>query len=193
VRYLTNDRHLLGIILTIPSNAELMLEGLMKLHKIIWQLSSAGILLVTVCCLFFGCSQKDLSDEIKSIKDKLAQIEKRLAEYEQQKEVKELRVKLDEGKAALEEELKKIEEQYEKKPEKIEKAKASSQEKPVSQKKPNAVAKQQYHTVSHGETLYSISRKYKVSVAELCRLNNLKPTQHVQTGQKLLISNGSKR
>ena len=165
----------------------------MKLHKIIWQLSSAGILLVTVCCLFFGCSQKDFSDDMKSIKNRLEQLEKRLAEYEQQKEVKELRAKLDEGKAALEEELKKIEEQYEKKPGKIEKAKASSQEKPVSQKKANTVAKQQYHTVSHGETLYSISRKYKVSIAELLRLNNLKQTQNLQAGQKLLISNNSKR
>jgi LysM repeat protein len=162
-------------------------------HKLIWKLSSVGILLVTVCCLIFGCSQGDYSNDMKLIKDKLAQIEKRMAEYEQQKEVKELRARLDEGKAALEEELKKIEENNEKKLVKTEKAKASSQEKPASQKKPNTVAKKQYHTVSRGETLYSISRKYTVSVAELCRLNNLKPTQHVQTGQKLLISNGGKR
>jgi F0F1-type ATP synthase membrane subunit b/b' len=88
----------------------------MKIHNTLWKLSSTGILLITVCCLFFGCSQKDLSDEIKSIKDKLAKIEKRLAEYEQQKEVKELSANLDEGKAALEVELKKIEENTEKKP-----------------------------------------------------------------------------
>jgi len=165
----------------------------MKLHKIIWQLSSAGILLVTVCCLFFGCSQKDFTDDMKSIKNRLEQLEKRLAEYEQQKEVKELRAKLDEGKAALEEQFKIIEEKYGKKPEKIETDKTPPQVKPASQKKPNAVAKQQYHTVSRGETLYSISRKYKVSVTELCRLNNLKQTQNLQAGQKLLISNGSKR
>jgi len=165
----------------------------MKPHKIIWQLNSVGILLVTVCCLFFGCSQKDFSDDMKSFKNRLEQLEKRLAEYEQQKEVKELRTKFDEGKAALEEQLKIIEEKYEKKPGKIEKAKAPSQAKPASQKKLNTVAKQQYHTVSRGETLYSISRKYKVSVTELCRLNNLKQTQNLQAGQKLLISNGSKR
>ena len=165
----------------------------MKTHNTIWKLSSTGILLITVCCLFFGCSQKDFSDDMKSIKDRLAQLEKRLAEYEQQKEVKELRAKLDEGKAELEEELKKIAEKYETKPGKTEKTKASSLEIPASQKKPNTVAKQQYHTVSRGETLYSISRKYKVSVTELCRLNNLKQTQNLQAGQKLLISIVSKQ
>jgi LysM repeat protein len=170
-----------------------MLEGLMKLHKIIWQLSSAGILLLTIFCLFFGCNQKDLSDDMKSIKDKLEQLEKRLAEYEQHKEVKELKTKFDEGKAALEEQLKKIEDKYAKKPEKIETAKAPPQGKPVSNKIPNSVTKGQYHTVSRGETLYSISRKYNVSVTELRSLNNLKQTQNLQAGQKLLISNNSKR
>jgi len=165
----------------------------MKLHKIIRQLSSAGILLITVFCLFFGCSQKDFSDDLKSIKDKLEQLEKRLAEYEQQKEVKELQAKYDEGKAALEEQLKKIEEKYEKISGTTEKARITSQEKPISQKKATTVAKQQNHTVSRGETLYSISRKYNVSVTELCRLNNLKQTQNLKAGQKLLISNGKKQ
>jgi len=165
----------------------------MKLHKIIRKLSGLGILLITIFCLFFGCSQKDFSDDMKSIKDRLEQLEKRLAEYEQQKEVKELQAKYDEGKAALEEQLKKIEEKYEKISGKTEKAKTPSPEEPLSQKKATAVAKQQNHTVSRGETLYSISRKYNISVTELCRLNNLKKTQKLQTGQNLLIANGKKQ
>ncbi len=169
-----------------------MLEKLMKPHKI-WKLSSLGILLITIFCLFFGCSQKEFSDDMKSIKDRLEQLEKRFAEYEQHKEVKELQAKYDEGKAALEEQLKKIEEKYEKISGKTEKARTTSQEGTISQKKATTVAKQQNHTVSRGETLYSISRKYNVSVAELCRLNNLKQTQNLQTGQNLLISNGKKQ
>jgi LysM repeat protein len=165
----------------------------MKRHKIIWKLSSAGILLIAVFCLFFGCSQKDFSDDMKSIKDRLEQIEKRLAEYEQHKEVTELKTQFDKDKDALEEELRKIEEKYEKKSEKVETAKAQPQVKPAAPQKPKLVAKKQYHTVSRGETLYSISRKYKVSATELRRLNNLKQTQNLQAGQKLLISNGAKR
>ena len=157
------------------------------------KLSCAGIILLTVFSLFFGCSQRDYSNEIKLIKDRLEQLEKRMAEYEQHNEVKELKTQFDKDKDALEEELRKIEEKYEKKSEKVETAKAQPQVKPDSPQKPKLAAKKQYHTVSRGETLYSISRKYKVSVSELCRLNNLKQTQHVQAGQKLLISNGSKR
>lgn len=168
------------------------LEELMKPQKTICKLSCAGIILLTVFSLFYGCSQNDFSDDIKLIKNKLEQLEKRLAEFEQHKEVKELKTQFDKDKDALEEALRKIEEKYEKKSEKVETAKAQPQAKPDSPQKPKLVAKKQYHTVSRGETLYSISRKYKVSVAELCRLNNLKPTQHVQAGQKLLISNGSK-
>jgi len=164
----------------------------MKLCKINWKLSSTAILLVTVFCLFSGCSQRDYSNDIKLIKNRLDQLEKRLAEHEQHKEVKELKTKFAEDKDALEEQLRKLEKEYEKKSEKVETVNAQPQVKPAAPQKPITVAKKQYHIVTRGETLYSISRKYKVSVAELCRLNNLKPAQHVLIGQKLLISTGSK-
>lgn len=45
-----------------------------------------------------------------------------------------------------------------------------------------------YHTVIQGETLFSISKKYGISVDELRRLNNLKPNQTIGTGQKLIVS-----
>ncbi|AEE17018.1 M23 family metallopeptidase [Treponema brennaborense] len=43
------------------------------------------------------------------------------------------------------------------------------------------------HTVAKGETLYSISRTYRVSVAELCAANNIKQTELLKAGQKLII------
>jgi len=160
----------------------------MELQKLISKPSVIGIFLIAVLCLFSGCSRGGYSEDIIKIKDKLDKIEKRLAEYEQQKEVQELKTKFNEEKAAIEERLKKIEEKYEKKPGKAAAATAPSPEKPTAPTKPTVAAKNQYHVVSNGETLYSISRKYKVPVSELCRLNNLKPTQHLQTGQKLLIA-----
>ncbi|MBO5137489.1 MAG: M23 family metallopeptidase [Spirochaetaceae bacterium] len=46
------------------------------------------------------------------------------------------------------------------------------------------------HTVSKGETLYSISRTYGVSVAELCEANNISQSNPVIIeGQKLTIPN----
>ncbi|WP_062327721.1 M23 family metallopeptidase [Treponema endosymbiont of Eucomonympha sp.] len=43
------------------------------------------------------------------------------------------------------------------------------------------------HTVQKGETLYSISRKYALSVDELCRLNSISRDAILKTGQKLSV------
>ena len=43
------------------------------------------------------------------------------------------------------------------------------------------------HEVQKGETLYSISRKYGISVGELCSENNLSTSAVIKTGQKLKI------
>ena len=49
----------------------------------------------------------------------------------------------------------------------------------------------QAYTVEKGDTLYSISRKYGVSVAELSKLNNLKNDNIIFAGQKLAIPEAS--
>ncbi len=51
-------------------------------------------------------------------------------------------------------------------------------------------AQKQYHTVSKGETLTKISKKYGITVEELRKLNGLSGNQGVRTGQKLVISAG---
>jgi LysM repeat protein len=44
-----------------------------------------------------------------------------------------------------------------------------------------------YHVVQSGDTLWGISKKYGVSVAELRRLNNLAEGQSIYPGQKLSL------
>ncbi|UCF58134.1 MAG: LysM peptidoglycan-binding domain-containing protein, partial [Deltaproteobacteria bacterium] len=39
-----------------------------------------------------------------------------------------------------------------------------------------------------GETLYRIAKKYGITVDELCRLNDMAPSQVIKPGQKLLVS-----
>jgi|GEM_PF-1009382 len=52
---------------------------------------------------------------------------------------------------------------------------------------------EQYHKVERGETLYRISKRYGMSVEEICRLNKLEGNQNIRTGQKLIISNGNNK
>jgi peptidoglycan endopeptidase LytE len=47
-------------------------------------------------------------------------------------------------------------------------------------------ARELFHTVKRGETLYSIARQYSIGVTELKQLNGLK-TSRIKKGQKLLV------
>jgi LysM repeat protein/lysophospholipase L1-like esterase len=55
--------------------------------------------------------------------------------------------------------------------------------KSVSERRSNSY---RYHTIKSGETLYSISRKYHMSVAELKRLNNLR-SDAIRAGKRLKV------
>jgi lipid-binding SYLF domain-containing protein len=44
-----------------------------------------------------------------------------------------------------------------------------------------------YHVVERGDTLYGISQKYGIPVAELRRLNNIKEGQAIYPGQKIML------
>ena len=56
------------------------------------------------------------------------------------------------------------------------------------QKKSVVRTQKAYHQVQPGETLYRIAKKYEISLAELCRLNQISAGQAIRPGQKLLVS-----
>ena len=58
-------------------------------------------------------------------------------------------------------------------------------------KKPSQKTKGFTYTVSRGDTLWSISRDYKVDIDKLARINNIKDASFIREGQKLFIP-GSK-
>jgi LysM repeat protein len=49
-----------------------------------------------------------------------------------------------------------------------------------------------YHVVRKGESLYSIAKKYGISVHELYRLNKLSPKSTIHPGQRLMLAPGGK-
>ncbi|MCR5723726.1 MAG: M23 family metallopeptidase [Treponema sp.] len=48
------------------------------------------------------------------------------------------------------------------------------------------------HVVQKGETLYSLSRQYKTTVADICKANNIADGSSVKAGQKLVIPEAGK-
>lgn len=59
---------------------------------------------------------------------------------------------------------------------------------PVKKKKTEKPKKgSQFHTVQKGETLWSISQKYKTTVAAIRKLNNMTPEDKIYPGSNLLV------
>ncbi len=56
--------------------------------------------------------------------------------------------------------------------------------------KPAASPQKQFHIVQKGDTLTSLGKKYKVSVSDLRKLNNLPENQAIYPGQRLVVSTG---
>ena len=58
-------------------------------------------------------------------------------------------------------------------------------------KSPSKPGTTKVHTVAPGENLYRIALRYNLSVEELRRLNNMRPDQSLQVGQKLTVGPGN--
>jgi anti-anti-sigma factor len=131
---------------------------------------------------------RDSSSDLQPLQKKVAFLEQKVAQLEgQTKElsnisgkIESLRNELTERSQLLEKELAKVRLQMESAPQKV-----TSPSPPPA--KP-AAKQPQYHTVARGETLFGISKKYRVSVEELRRLNNLKPNQPIIVSQKLIVA-----
>ncbi len=49
------------------------------------------------------------------------------------------------------------------------------------------LASHAYHRVSKGETLYSIAKRYKTTVAAISKANNIRNGEFIQTGRRLQV------
>jgi LysM repeat protein len=156
-------------------------------------------LLIVIIALLLGggtgLSRKDLTP----IQVKLDFLEKRLEQLggmeskigfleNQQTELQQFIADIDRSGRSLAEQVEKIS----KKVNEVEKRMASAPPKAEAPKpvqvKPVSPAKERYHEVRPGETLYRIAQKYRMSVRELRRLNNIPRDQAIYPGQKLLLA-----
>jgi len=66
------------------------------------------------------------------------------------------------------------------------KATSSASKKKTSEQAP-AEPKMQYHTVAAGDTFYSISKRYNISLEDLIQMNGLDKSSPLKLGQKLVV------
>jgi LysM repeat protein len=135
------------------------------------------VLLSVILFLFGGCSREESKEDMSLVNGKLEQLEKKIAQLEAQfSETNESVTTLGSYVTYLEERIEKLNKESEK---------ASHPKEPPSRKN------EQYHKVVRGDTLYSISKKYGLSVDEIRRLNNLSDSKPIQPGQKLMVTTGN--
>ena len=60
---------------------------------------------------------------------------------------------------------------------------------PLSSSKSNTFIPFEMHIVSEGDTLWSISRKYSIDIADITRMNSLNKNSILKLGQQLTIGN----
>jgi LysM repeat protein len=126
------------------------------------------------------------------LEERIAKLESRGKEAPQiQEKLDSLTRNLNERLSHLEKDINQIKEEAaagKKKTEAIQTVAPASAPSPRSPAKPGTT---RFHTVAPGENLYRIALRYSLSVEELRRLNNLRPEQSLQVGQKLNVGTGN--
>ena len=159
------------------------------------------VLVVVLAALFFLAQSEKKSPEmdLQPLLKKLGLLEERMAKLESKgKEAPQVQEKLDSLTRNLNERLSHLEKDINQ----IKEEAASGKKKPeVSQpaapapappaKSPSKPGTTKVHTVAPGENLYRIALRYNLSVEELRRLNNMRPDQSLQVGQKLTVGPGN--
>jgi anti-anti-sigma factor len=142
------------------------------------------VFLILIICYM----TRDSSSGIEELQKRVALLEERMTQAGGQvKNVSVMQEKIEGLRKEFAEKTKQIESDLAKLRQQVEPAPA----KPVPTTRPPAAPPPKtvkHHTVMQGETLFSISKKYGISVDELRRLNNLKPSQTIGVGQKLIVS-----
>jgi LysM repeat protein len=132
-----------------------------------------------------------LENRVKTVEDKGQKLDAMsygIAKIgEQSQSVEQLKARLDRSEKSLTSRMDRISKDFEKFKQQmlaagIQKTTASKTAKALK-----STAKNRYHIVKTGETLYTIGRRYGVAVKELKKINKLSDNSVIRPGQKLLI------
>jgi LysM repeat protein len=163
-------------------------------------LGVAAIILIAILIALFTRGESEVSrKDLAALRDRQDLLEQKLARLEQEAlkgaDFAKRETELEGSLREIERSVEFVAIRVEKLAEKIDTAKrgpASSAKETESllpiQRKPLSYGKDTYHVVQAGDTLYKISRLYGTSLDELCRLNNITPSQVIHPGERLLVA-----
>lgn len=170
---------------------------------IIWGVSI--LILVVLVLLFAGGGDKPSKERLNALESKVEALDRKLTRFEQladkmallEEEQKGLRQSVSERDGATKALAKRVED-LNRKVDALHRRPAvpdthKQGEKGTPEKKASS-AQKRYHEVRKGDTLYSIAKKYGISLNDLIRLNSgLAKNQVIQPGQKIMVSTGTQR
>ena len=129
--------------------------------------------------IYVGCGSDKTKEKLDVVNERFEHLENKTDQLEAQF------TEMNESLTTLGSYIISLEERIENLPKEIEKSPVPKQT--VSQEEKH------YHKVVRGDTLYSIARKYGLSVEKIRRINNLSDNKTIQPGQKLLVTPGSRK
>lgn len=181
-------------------------------------MAGAGITIIIFCIILFlpknNESEKKLETEFETLKNRISMLERRIKVLEEQEnsrmtqisalsemvrgfnessefiqalpgEVENINKKIDH----ITQRQGNIEKKLAQSKKTSVKTKRNTVKKSKAAKKPAVKRSFKYHLVGDGDTLYSLSHKFGISVEKLRQLNKLSPDAYIQPGQKLIVGN----
>jgi hypothetical protein len=157
------------------------------------------LFLIVLFILIFPKSEGKISEkQVLTMEARLIKLEDRIAKidaadekitriWEQAKDFEQFKVRFDRQEASLLLRLDNLTKDMNRLQKKVTESKSVKPEPSKTGKVADRNAKQKYHTVSSGETLYSVSRQYGLTVEKIRLMNKLAEGTAIHPGQKLLV------
>ena len=161
-------------------------------------LAALAVLVLALVVLYFmvQAEKKGPEVDLRPLLKRIDLLEERMGKLQSRaKEAPQVQEKLDgltrnlnERLSTLEKEINQIKEEAASAGKKAELSQPAAPAPAPSPRAPAKPGAARVHTVAPGENLFRIALRYNLTMEELRRLNNLKPDQSLQVGQKLIVA-----
>ena len=145
------------------------------------------VILIILLTLLFGNNKQSSTERLQAMEARVASLETGLRQFEGMEKGFARLEGMEQRLARLEGTVKGLQQTMDKWQKSVPSRVQGSN---AAKSKAGSTGNRRYHIVRRGDSLYSIAKKYGVSVDALRRYNRLKPRQIIHPGDKLIVSEG---